>query len=78
MPDRLEDILAATAAYAAANPERTWIEGVQLKYTAIPAGTRLDRWQLDAIVPDRPVVLNAFDGHTSWANSEALRRAGTA
>ena len=74
--DRLEDILAATAAYAAANPERTWIEGVQLKYTAIPTGTRLDRWQLDAIVPDRPVVLNAFDGHTSWANSEALRRAG--
>ncbi|MBK8046477.1 MAG: amidohydrolase family protein [Anaerolineales bacterium] len=74
--DRLEDVLAATAAYAAANPARTWIEGVQLKYTAIPAGERLDRWMLDAIVPDRPVILTAFDGHTSWANSEALRRAG--
>lgn len=74
--DRLEDILSATAAYAAANPERAWIEGVQLKYTAIPPGERLDRWMLDAIVPDRPVVLTAFDGHTSWANSEALRRAG--
>ena len=74
--DPLQDILTATAAYAAANPARAWIEGVQLKYTAIPAGARLDRWMLDAIVPDRPVVLTAFDGHTSWANSEALRRAG--
>jgi predicted amidohydrolase YtcJ len=72
----LGEILAATAAYAAANPQREWIEGVQLNYSAIPAGERLDRWQLDALVPDRPVYLTAFDGHTVWANSEALRRSG--
>ena len=74
--DTLEQILAATADYAAANPERAWIEGVQLKYSAIPAGARLDRWLLDSVVPDRPVYLTAFDGHTAWANSEALRRGG--
>jgi predicted amidohydrolase YtcJ len=74
--DTLPDMLAATADYAAANPQRTWIEGVQLKYSAIPPGERLDRWILDAIVPDRPVYLSAFDGHTVWVNSEALRRAG--
>ena len=74
--DTLEEVLAATAAYAAANLHREWIEGVQFKYSAIPAGERLDRWQLDAIVPDRPVYLSAFDGHTVWANTAALRRAG--
>jgi predicted amidohydrolase YtcJ len=68
--------LAALAAYAAANPQREWIEGVQLKYSAIPAGERLDRWMLDAVVPDRPVYLSAFDGHTVWANTAALRRGG--
>ena len=49
---------------------------MQLKYNVIPAGERLDHWQLSAIVPDRPVYLSAFDGHTVWVNSEALRRAG--
>jgi predicted amidohydrolase YtcJ len=70
------DIFAALAAYAAAHPQREWIEGVQLNYTAIPAGERLDRWQLDAIVPDRPVYLSAFDGHTVWVNTAALQRSG--
>ena len=72
----LDEIRAAIAAYAAANPQREWIDGVQLKYSAIPAGERLDRWFLDAIVADRPVYLTAFDGHTVWVNSEALRRGG--
>lgn len=72
----LEEIRAKIAAYAVANPQREWLEGVQLKYSAIPAGERLDRWFLDAIVADRPVYLTAFDGHTVWANSEALRRGG--
>ena len=71
----LPEILAALAAYAAANPQRVWIEGVQLKYNAIPAGERLDRWRLDAAVPDRPVYLSAFDGHTVWTNTAALQRA---
>ena len=72
----LAAILEQTAAYAAAHPQREWIEGVQLLYNAIPAGQRLDRWQLDSVVPDRPVLLSAADGHTVWANSVALRRAG--
>ena len=35
-----------------------------------------DKKYLDEIVPDRPVYLDAFDGHTSWANSKALQLAG--
>ena len=31
---------------------------------------------LDEVVPDRPVYLESFDGHTWWANSLALTTAG--
>jgi len=61
--------------YAAANPERAWIEGVQVRYGTFTATEPLDRHFLDAIVADRPVYLTAFDGHTVWVNTAALRRA---
>ena len=35
-----------------------------------------DKKFLDEVVPDRPVYLRAFDGHSSWANSKALAMAG--
>jgi hypothetical protein len=31
---------------------------------------------LDEVVPDRPVYLESFDGHTWWANTKALQLAG--
>jgi predicted amidohydrolase YtcJ len=31
---------------------------------------------LDAIIPDRPVHIEAYDGHTGWANTRALKLAG--
>jgi predicted amidohydrolase YtcJ len=37
-----------------------------------------DRRILDEVVLDRPVFLDAYDGHTSWANSRALAVAGIA
>ena len=40
-----------------------------------PDGLFDARW-LDAAVPDRPVVLRAWDYHTMWCNSVALQRAG--
>ncbi|MEZ4674174.1 MAG: amidohydrolase [Caldilineaceae bacterium] len=61
--------------YAADHPERHWIEGYQLRYTIIPPEHPLDRHFLDALVPDRPLLIFAFDMHTAWANSAALRRA---
>ena len=61
--------------YATANPDRAWIEGVQVRYSTFPVEQGLDRHFLDALVADRPVYLVSFDGHTAWANTEALRRA---
>jgi predicted amidohydrolase YtcJ len=31
---------------------------------------------LDAILPERPIVLISYDGHSMWVNSETLKRAG--
>ena len=35
-----------------------------------------DRHALDSVTGDRVAVLDSVDGHTVWANSLALQRAG--
>ena len=72
----LGQIATAVKTYADAQPDLEWIQGFQLFYSAIPTGQSLTRQLLDAAVPDRPVLIIAFDGHTAWANTEALRRGG--
>lgn len=52
-----------------------WVAGIGLVYGILPDGSSITRHHLDEIIPDRPVFLVAYDGHTSWANTEALRRA---
>ncbi len=65
-----ENILA----FAAAHPDREWLVGRGFLYTVQPDGKPLDRHFLDKLVPDRPLYIVAFDGHTAWGNTEALRR----
>jgi len=65
-----ENILA----FAAAHPDREWLVGRGFLYTVKPNGKPLDRHFLDSLVPDRPLYIVAFDGHTAWGNTEALRR----
>lgn len=62
--------------YAQLHPDRTWVEGYQIRYRIVQGAQPLTRQFLDAIVPDRPVVLFAFDMHTAWANSMALELGG--
>ncbi|GAB4435337.1 MAG: amidohydrolase [Anaerolineae bacterium] len=71
----LDGLTAAVRQYAAAHPNTLWLQGVGLRYSALP-GNHLTRHQLDAIEPARPLVVKAYDGHTAWANTEALRRGG--
>lgn len=73
----LDDVAALIRDYAAAHPEREWIQGVQLRYSAIGPDRALNRHFLDQLVADRPLLLTAFDGHTYWANTVALERGGT-
>jgi len=65
-------------AYAAAHPDRPWIEGFGLPYDALAGVSGPERLALDAALPDRPVYLRAYDWHTSWANTMALEQAGLA
>jgi hypothetical protein len=65
----------AVARYAADHPGSGWIVGSGWVSSAFPGGMP-DATALDADVPDRPVYLEAFDGHHAWLNSAALRAAG--
>ncbi|HEX8857741.1 MAG TPA: amidohydrolase [Actinomycetes bacterium] len=63
------------AAYAERHPEREWIVGSGWWMAAFPGGTP-HRRELDALVPDRPVLLVNRDHHGAWVNSRALELAG--
>lgn len=68
-----------------------WLRIIAEKDKALPDGAWLlgGRWdnslsgdplptkeELDAVVPDRPVMLRDVDGHSAWVNSKALELAG--
>ncbi len=61
---------------AAAAPDGEPISGTQLRYEIMPPGRALTRHDLDAILPDRPLTIMAYDHHTAWANTKALEVAG--
>ena len=66
--DQLKDVLTD---FAVNNKTNAWVDGRGIKYNIVST-----RQELDAIIPDRPVYINAYDGHTSWANTKALEMAG--
>ncbi|MDR4534359.1 amidohydrolase [Glutamicibacter sp. PS] len=73
--DSVEGIVEAVRDYAAQHPEQEWILGASYNGSLVEEGLFQARW-LDEAVPDRPVVLRAWDYHTLWCNSKALELAG--
>lgn len=71
----VDEIVETVGKYAAEHPDQEWILGASYDSSLAPDGLFDARW-LDAAVPDRPVVLRAWDYHTVWCNSVALERAG--
>lgn len=67
----LQSLKESLHGFAAENRTSAWVDGRGLKYGIVSM-----RQELDAIIPDRPVYINAYDGHTSWANTRALEMAG--
>lgn len=67
--------LAKIAAYARAHPDLVWITGAGWSMDSFAHGTPT-RQMLDAVVPDRPVLLENRDHHSAWANSRAFELAG--
>jgi len=72
----LEDLRIKLKNHVAAHPDIEWICGSHMKYSILPSDEPLTRNHLDAILPDQPVVLMAYDYHTLWANTKALVLAG--
>ncbi|HEX6163814.1 MAG TPA: amidohydrolase [Vicinamibacterales bacterium] len=71
----IDEIKDTIRVWAEAHPERDWITGRGWYYQPFN-GAMPTRQMLDALVPDRPAYLVAYDGHTGWANTKALKAAG--
>jgi predicted amidohydrolase YtcJ len=72
----VDEYVAAIKKYADSHPDEAWITGGGWLMSAFGPGGVASRKLIDAVVPDRPVVLASADGHTTWANSKAMGLAG--
>ena len=72
----LADLQQRLRAYAAAHPDARWIVGRGWNQELWPDKRFPTEADLDAVVPDRPVVLGRVDGHALVANSAAMKAAG--
>lgn len=71
----VDEIISVVGSFAREHPDLEWITGASYDSSLAPGGLFDSRW-LDAAVPDRPVVLRAWDYHTVWCNTVAIDRAG--
>ena len=74
--DSIPEIQKRVKEYAAAHPGTSFIQGFGWMYPVFGKEALPDKKYLDEVLPDRPALLSAYDGHTSWANSKALQMAG--
>ena len=71
----LQQMQERIRSFAAAHPERGWIQGAGWGYEAF-SGSLPTREELDAAVSDRPAIMRCYDGHSVWVNSRGLAYAG--
>lgn len=71
----MDEIEAELRRWVAVNPDAPRVLGVGWVFSAIPNATPT-RQLLDAIVPDKPVYLDASDLHSVWCNTAALDELG--
>jgi hypothetical protein len=65
------DLRSVLLAFAVDHKTSPWVVGNGIKYGVVST-----RQELDTILPDRPVFIEAYDGHTGWANTRALEMTG--
>jgi predicted amidohydrolase YtcJ len=66
-----EDLKKILLDFAEKTQTDVWAVGRGIRYNIVST-----RQELDEIIADRPVYIGAFDGHTGWANTKALKMAG--
>jgi hypothetical protein len=74
--DSVEDLQRRLLAAAAETPAGEWVRGVGYDHTRLPGRRHPTRADLDAAVPDRPVLLMHYSHHQAVASSRALAAAG--
>ncbi len=72
----VDEYIALIKKYAEEHPDQPWIKGGGWSMAAFGPGALARKELIDAVVPDRPVILMSRDGHTLWVNSRALEVAG--
>ncbi len=72
----LEDLRMAVLEFADANRDAPLLVAQGFAYGALDCGKDPDRHVLDAICPDRPLLLQSSDFHNGWCNTVALKQAG--
>lgn len=72
----LDECLEMVRVHAASLPDGAWVTSGRWNHNRWDVATQPDRHSLDSVVPDRGAALVSVDGHTVWANSVALQRAG--
>ena len=72
--DSIEKIQELVAARIKELPEGAIISGSQYDHTLFPGGKWPTKEDLDVVSPNNPVVIRRVDGHSSWANSLALKQ----
>src|SRR5262245_48313853 len=73
--DTKEKVLQAIKECAENKPDAEWVIGTNWQLPVFPNANPQKEW-LDTVVPDRPAIMTAADGHSSWVNSKALEMAG--
>ncbi len=72
----VDEYVAIIKKYADEHPNEPWIKGGGWAMSAFGPGALARKELIDAVVPDRPVILWSRDGHTTWVNSKALEAGG--
>ena len=71
-----EEVLQRVQAFVATHPGNGWIRGRGWDQNRFPGKAFPTNAELNALFPDRPVLLERVDGHASIANDKALSIAG--
>ncbi len=72
----LDETLALVRAHEANLPEGEWLHSGRWNHNRWDVPVQPDRHSLDTVSGGRIAALSSVDGHTIWANSLALQRAG--
>jgi predicted amidohydrolase YtcJ len=75
MPDSKQEMFDALLAYANEHPDKEFIVGGRWP-TSMFGEEGPNRLELDAVIPDRPVILKDTSGHAQWLNTKALEVLG--